>query len=154
MNKEDGERREVGRKKRESRSRRIAIIKPHDRLIQSQTPVKQNCESWFPRRHAVSFSVVLPPLSSPASSVAAGRSAPSTVVAFGAAFLALDLALALVGRANEGPVHADGLTQQVAAIQRLHGRLSLFVRLVLYQRVTWGKMGGRWMERMVDVWKR
>ena len=79
--------------------------------------------------------------SSSASSVAAGGSAPPAVVAFGAAFFALDLALALVRRADEGPVHADGLTQQVAAIQRLHGRLSLFVRLVLYQRVTWGKRG-------------
>merc|ERR1719167_611373 len=57
---------------------------------------------------------------SSAPSVAARRPPPSASVAFGAAFFALDLALTLVRRTDESPVDADGLTQQVAIIERLH----------------------------------
>merc|ERR1719383_787425 len=70
------------------------------------------------------------------SSVATGGSSPSARVAFGATLFAFDLPLALVRRADEGPVHANGLTQQIAAVQGLHRSLSFLVRLVLDKRVS------------------
>lgn len=47
--------------------------------------------------------------------------------------------LSLRGPSDEAPIHADRLPHQLLPVQPLHGRLRLFVRLVLHQRVSlWG----------------
>lgn len=43
--------------------------------------------------------------------------------------------LALRRPSDEAPVHADGLTHELLAVQSLHGSLSFFIRLVFHQGV-------------------